>query len=75
MGSKQDALNTLDCALFDNVHNMHYNERKYQITFEGDNYVVWDLETNELHHFVVEIRAEEWDSAQAIADQEWDLDD
>ena len=75
MGSKQDAQQTLDYALFSNVYNMSYNENDYQITFEGDNYVVWDLETNELHHFVVEIREELWDSSEVIAEQEWDVND
>lgn len=71
--SEQEALSQLDYALFRNVYNMLYDEDRYQITFEGDNYVVWDMDENELYHFVVEIRPEAWDSTQARADQEWDI--
>lgn len=72
--ASEDARAVLDEALFGNVFNMRYDEDNYQITFEGNNYVVWDIEENELYHFVVEIREEVWDSAEAVADQEWELD-
>lgn len=68
----EDARQTLDYALFHNVFNMP-DFADYEITFEGDQYVLWNTKTNELYHFVVEIREEEWDSAQARADQEWDV--
>ena len=70
----EEARGILDYMLFHNVFNMP-ERRGWEVTFEGDNYVMWNADTNELFHFVVEIRAEEWDSEQARRDQEWDLDD
>jgi len=67
-----NARDVLDYALFHNVYNMP--ERKgFEITFEGDNYVVWDQYNDQLYHFRVVIEEHEWDSTQARADQEWDI--
>lgn len=71
--SQEKAFWALDHALFGNVFNMRYDESKWEITFEGENYVVWDLEENELHHFRVAIEPFEWDSTEARRDQEWDI--
>lgn len=68
----EEARSWLDYALFHNVHNMPEND-KYEITFEGDNYVMWNTETDELFHFVVEIKEEVWDSANVRKEQEWDV--
>jgi hypothetical protein len=70
--SQEEALGWLDYALFHNVFNMP-ESRRFEVTFEGDNYVVWDTEEDELHHFRVTIEPFEWDSTQARADQEWDI--
>lgn len=75
---QQTALDMLDTFLFHNVFNAYLpgNADKYwQITFEGDNYVVRHWETKTDYHFRVTIEPYEWDSSQAISDQEWDLDD
>ena len=68
----QDARDTLDYMLFHNVFNMPERE-PWEVTFEGDKYVMWNTDTDELFHFVVEIKAEEWDSTQVRKDQEWDV--
>jgi len=68
----EEARNILDYMLFHNVYNMPERD-PWEVTFEGDNYVMWNTDTDELFHFVVEIRAEEWDSTQARKDQEWDV--
>lgn len=67
-----EARDILDYMLFHNVFNMP-ERAGWEVTFEGDNYVMWNTKTNELHHFVVEIRPEVWDSAKARADQEWEV--
>lgn len=72
------AYDMLDNFLFENIIN-HFirgtGGRYWDITFEGNNYVVRHLETKTDYHFRVSIEPHEWDSAQAIADQEWDIDD
>ena len=68
----EEARSWLDYALFHNVENMP-DSPKFEVTFEGDNYVLWNTETDELFHFVVEIREQVWDSEKAREDQEWDI--
>lgn len=71
------ARDMLDLFLFHNVFNAYIpgrGEDYWQITFEGDNYVVRHWDTGTLYHFRVTIEPHEWDSAQARADQEWDDD-
>jgi hypothetical protein len=74
MGKKRnEAKQALDYALFRDVFNMRYDENRWQITFEGDNYVVRDLENNKLYGFKVSIKPSVWEWTQAIEDQEWDI--
>lgn len=72
------ARDMLDNFLFENIINNFIRGKGgnyWEITFEGDNYVVRHWETGTDYHFRVVIEPHEWDSAQAIADQEWDPSD
>lgn len=75
VNDEQHAYDMLDNFLFSNVHN-HFirgkGERYWEITYEGDNYVVRHWDTGTDYHFRVVIEPHEWDSTQARADQEWD---
>ncbi len=68
----------LDYFIFSNIHN-HYLpgslEGDWDVTYEGDNFVVRNRETGKLSHFRVSIKKHEWDSEQARIDQEWHLDE
>jgi len=76
MAEEYDPAVVLDYYIFHNIHNAYLPGNmadRYEVTYEGDNYVIWDTETDELHHFRVVIEPHEWDSTQAREDQEWDV--
>lgn len=67
-----EAAGVLDYVLFGDVHNRtDCAEPDFQVTYEGDNYVMRHFDTGELFHFRVTIEPHEWDSEQARRDQEW----
>ena len=74
MGTHTDAFNVLQHALYGNLDNLLDND-EYLITFEGYenhyNFVLAHYDTGKTYHFVVETKVEDWDSAQALKDQEW----
>jgi hypothetical protein len=71
--TQEVALQVLDLFLFEDIYNNNnFNEREWQITWEGDNFVVRHWDTGTDYHFRVTIEPYEWDSTQARADQEWD---
>lgn len=65
----------LEESLYGNLDNM-LDDHEYLITFEAYpnvvKFVLAHYDTGEKYHFVVETRQEEWDSKQALADQEWE---
>jgi hypothetical protein len=67
-----EARDILDYMLFHNVYNMPERD-PWEVTFEGDNYVMWNMDTDELFHFRVTIEEHEWDSTEARESQEWDV--
>lgn len=76
MSKIEDARQVLDLFLFEDiVNNANHAEDEWDITYEGDNYVLRDRETGHLFHFRVDIVEHEWDSTKARADQEWDEED
>lgn len=66
----EDAYNALDCFLFEDIIN-NREPNGWRITYEGDNYVLMNEDTEELFHFRVTIEPHDWDSSKAVADQEW----
>ena len=75
MGKKtKEAKSILECFLFEDIINNRIpNEDRWAITYEGDNFVLWDMDNNKLFHFEVKIKEKAWDSLQARVDQEWDI--
>lgn len=65
-----DAHTALDLFLFEDIIN-NREPVGWRIAYEGNNYVLMNEETEELFHFRAKIEPYEWDSSQAIADQEW----
>ena len=72
----EQAADMLDYILFGNLHNQTDRaEPDWQVTYEGDNFVMRHWDTGELFHFRLTIEPHEWDSTQALKDQEWDDDE
>lgn len=66
------AKEVLDCFLFEDIVNYTvHNEDEWAVTYEGNNFVVLERATGKLSHFRVKIKSHDWDSRQAIEDQEW----
>jgi hypothetical protein len=75
MGRKtEEAKSILNCFLFEEIDNNRVpHEDRWQITWEGNDFVLWDMHNDKLHHFEVKIKPKAWDSYQAREDQEWDI--